>query len=108
MLKELLGATFIESTGKTNDVEFWSQYSGITSDCAVDHMVAVLAGLGYTGTPMDMLRAWLQVTAGNLGTTYDNAKSVFTGVFAGFSTGTPLLDDDGNPLYDDGGNVIYQ
>lgn len=105
MLKRMVGDK-ISNSGASNDVEFWESFSGITSESSLDHMVASLSALGYTGTPRDMLRQWLSSAGEGNGSEYDQANELFNNktYLDGVMTEgliISLYDDEADRIFDD-------
>lgn len=75
----------LESAGVKNELEFWSQYSGLstTQGTAVDHMVQALGKNGYTGTPGDMLGKFSSDMVSGAGTVGDNIRKMAQFPFKG-------------------------
>ena len=95
---------FLQRSGYTDEYDFWSSLSGLSKGTTTDHMIAYLTAEGYTGSPFDMFRQWLEEQQGNIGTVMDMAHPFFQGTF---TTGTfNVLDDDGNVVRDDDGNIV--
>jgi len=78
MLKRQIG-DLLHNSGYHNDLEFWSAFSGITSNKPNDHQVHKLSTLGFTGTPKEQLRKWADNRASTLvnGTTMDCLQAIF-------------------------------
>lgn len=79
MLKRRIGDLIHNST-YNNDIEFWSNFSSITSGSPKDHMIEKLSGLGFSGTPHDRLSAWAKSRAATLivnGSINDNLRAIF-------------------------------
>lgn len=64
--------------GYPDENSFWVAKSGVNKGKALDTMVYYLGTLGYTGTPTDQLRKFLQVKTGKDGTMADLAAA-YTG-----------------------------
>lgn len=74
MLKELVGGNFFK-LGFDNEIDYWKSLGG-TGEGTEDVMVSYLASQGYSGTPEDMLNAWLVAqNSGSRGTIGDNARA---------------------------------
>lgn len=68
----------IKSLGYATEHDFWINKAGANKGKTLDTMVYYLSTLGYTGTPTDQLRKFLQVKTGKDGTMADLA-SAYTG-----------------------------
>ncbi len=105
MITKIISQGTLQTNDYYNNTEFWETYSSLSAGTATDHMVDVLSAAGYTGTPRDMLRGWLDdgadITAsankkfdGGLfkGPTFlkdfTNSSSVDSGFAIGTGTGT--------------------
>ena len=104
--------TWVKRSGYTDELDFWSSLSGLSSGSVVDHMTSYLRTLGYTGSPNDQFRGFLRdqvgllnMTPAHIGTMFDEINEFFDGTFSVSPVGG-ITDDDGNLLRDDDGNVI--
>ena len=96
-------------SGYKNEFDFWSSLSSINNGTTYDHMVNYLSSLGYSGSPHDMFRKFLEGQVGNLGTIYDMATVFYEGTWgagAGGGGGDSIVDADGNIIVDADGNFI--
>lgn len=81
MLTHYISQGTLQKNNVYNNVEFWERFSSLTSGTGLDHMVDVLSTLGYTGTPRDMLRAWLDDQSSSDYSFRDQAKRLLDSAF---------------------------
>lgn len=95
---------FLSISGYVDAHDFWSSLSNISEGTTFDHMVDYLTSEGYTGSPHDKLRQFLEAQVGQIGSVYDMATVFYQDIF---SVGTfQIRDDDGNIVTDDDSNIV--
>lgn len=102
---------FLSRSGYLDEYDFWSSLSTIDRGTTFDHMRDYLTSEGYTGSPHDQFRQFLEVQVGNTGTVQDMAHTWYLGTFSpggdvsdGFITegGDPLTTESGDQLFTEG------
>ena len=78
LLQKQCKKAYIKGLGYQDENAFWVAKAGVNKGKAMDTMTYYLSTLGYTGTPTDQLRKFLQVKTGKDGTMADLAKA-YTG-----------------------------
>lgn len=103
--------TWVKRSGFTDEFDFWSSLSGLSSGSMIDHMVSYLTSLGYSGTPGDQFRRFLKdqvgLVSGFEGTTFDMANEFFDGTFSVGAT-DHILTEGGDTLTTEGGDALIQ
>lgn len=105
---------FLQRSGYTDEYDFWSSLSGLSSGTETDHMVHYLQSLGYGGCTANMFYDFIQdqaqFTADQGASRYDLLNKLYQGSFGGgvqeYDNGWIVRDDDGNIVTDDDGNIL--
>ena len=102
--KDLQG--FLERSGYTDEHDFWSSLSGLSKGTTFDHMRKYLTDQGYSGTPHDQFRKFVEAQVGGLGTVYDMVTVWYEGQF-GSEVSTGLETEAGDPLQAEDGSQLF-
>lgn len=96
---------FLSRNGFVDEFDFWSSLSGISAGSVTDHLKDYLQSLGYSGSPTDMVREFLQDQVGYQGSIYDDATVFYEGTYPPVG-GTQIVDDEGVGVVDDDGTAV--